>query len=402
VDTLECTSRFAEGKETGPMAVLHLFDSPLTMVKPYESYMGVLTIPRRVADAAADASLLLDYRTPRKLLVEAIEKAYPGIRREHIHVWTLRGKSREKRLGELWSEWTALGAHLVEDGWKAPSGLGMFTDSGTYAPTFLVGSWKDEGGETHVFLCDGYAASAEAVQAASLSEVLDVDATMTVFSPTFDLSCEKESRLMKLDPAAPDFAEAVRAIIGMDEGNDESVASYAAAIEEARASNIPLGGRSLHTDDFLPAKDWSVLASIGYMCDDPYTGIEGVEKVSDGVYRVTALLATRQASSRITFTFRLMEPFDQARHVFSPLLVRFLSGVDHTRRAVKISDSGRIRNELQTMFSQALEFRGEMFRVDFDRIDERVMPRDQQQKVRDVLRWYQETHPVWFEWLQIV
>ena len=69
---------------------------------------------------------------------------------------------------------------------------------------------------------------------------------------------------------------------------------------------------------------------------------------------------------------------------------------------MKISDSGRIRNELQTMFSQALEFRGEMFRVDFDRIDERVMPRDQQQKVREVLRWYQETHPVWFEWLQIV
>jgi hypothetical protein len=402
VDTLECTSRFAEGKETGPMAVLHLFDSPLTMVRPYESYMGMLTIPRRVADAAADASLLLDYRTPRKLVVEAIEKAYPGIRREHIHVWTLRGKSREKRLAELWNEWTSLGAHLVEDGWKAPSGLGMFTDSGTYAPTFLVGSWNDEAGETHVFLCDGYAASAEAVQAASLSEVLDVDATMTVFSSTFDLSCEKESRLMKLDPAAADFAASVREIIGMDEGNDESVKSYAAAIEEARASNVPLGGRVLHADDFLPAKDWSVLASIGYMCDDPYTGIEGVEKVSDGVYRVTALLATRQASSRITFTFRLMESFDQTRHVFSPLLVRFLSGVDHTRRAVKISDSGRIRNELQTMFSQALEFRGDMFRVDFDRIDERVMARDQQQKVREVLRWYQETHPVWFEWLQIV
>ncbi|MCA1732336.1 MAG: hypothetical protein LC732_01895, partial [Acidobacteria bacterium] len=402
VDTLECTSRFAEGKQTGPMAILHLFDSPLTMARPYESYMGMLTIPRRVANAAADASLLLDYRTPRKLVVEAIEKAYPGIRREHIHVWTLRGKSREKRLGELWSEWTSLGAHLVEDGWKAPSGLEMFTDSGTYAPTFLVGSWNDEAGETHVFLCDGYAASAEAVQAASLSEVLDVDATMTVFSSTFDLSCEKESRLMKLDPAAPDFAASVREIIGMDEGNDESVKSYAAAIEDARASNVPLGGRVLHADDFLPAKDWSVLASIGYMCDDPYTGIEGVEKVAEGVYRVTALLATREASSRITFTFRLMESFGEARHVFSPLLVRFLSGIDHTRRAVKISDSGRIRNELQTMFSQALEFRGDMFRVDFDRIDERVMPRDQQQKVREVLRWYQETHPVWFEWLQIV
>ena len=55
------------------------------------------------------------------------------------------------RLGALWEEWSALGAHLVEDGWLAPSGLPVFTDSGTYAPTFLVGSWRDDEGATHVF-----------------------------------------------------------------------------------------------------------------------------------------------------------------------------------------------------------------------------------------------------------
>src|SRR5512146_1990725 len=97
VDTLENTSRFAEGKTTGPMAVFHLFDAPLTMSRPYESYMGCLTIPRRVAEAAERASVLLDYRTPRRQLVECIEAAYPGIRREHIHVWTLAGKSRVAR-----------------------------------------------------------------------------------------------------------------------------------------------------------------------------------------------------------------------------------------------------------------------------------------------------------------
>src|ERR687891_687453 len=57
-------------------------------------------------------------------------------RREHIQVWTLRGKSRRHRLGRLWEEWEKLGVHLVEDGWRAPSGLEVFTDSGTYAPTF--------------------------------------------------------------------------------------------------------------------------------------------------------------------------------------------------------------------------------------------------------------------------
>ena len=186
VDTLENTSRFAEGKATGPMSVFHLFDSPLVLSRPYESYMGCLTVPRRVADAANRASLLLNYRTPRAEVTRAIESAYPGVKRGNIHVWTLRGEARVGRLGKLWEEWTALGVHLVEEGWKAPSGLEVFTDSGTYAPTFLIGSWTDEAGEVHVFLCDGYAATAEAMQAASLAEVLDVDASMSLFSPGFD------------------------------------------------------------------------------------------------------------------------------------------------------------------------------------------------------------------------
>lgn len=40
-----------------------------------------------------------------------------------------------------------------------------------------------------------------------------------------------------------------------------------------------------------------------------------------------------------------------------------MSGVDHTTRPVKISDSGRNRNELQTMLSQALEYDDEIVRV---------------------------------------
>lgn len=400
VDTLENTSRFAEGKITGPMAVFHLFDSPLKMARPYESYMGCLTVPRAVAEAADHASILLDYQTPRRKLTECIEAAYPGIRRENIHVWTLRGKSRAARLGNLWKEWEELGAHIIDDGWKAPSGIEVFTDSGTYAPTFLVGSWKDDAGATHVFLCDGYAASAEAMQAASLCEVLDVDASMEVFSSIFELPCDAEGKLMRLGRNDPDFAKNVSQLFGreLDAGK---IATYSEAIAEAELSNIPLRKRVLRADDFLPEKDWSVLASIGYMCDDPYTGAPGVTQVADDVYRVTTVLATRQAQSRITFTFRLMEPFDRARQVFSPLLVRFLSGVDHTTRPVKISDSGRIRNELQTMFSQALEHDGETIRVHFDRVDEQVMPREKKEKIADVLRWYKREHPVWFEWLDL-
>jgi hypothetical protein len=96
-----------------------------------------------------------------------------------------------------------------------------------------------------------------------------------------------------------------------------------------------------------------------------------------------------------------MAPFEEMRLVFSPLLVRFLSGVDHTRRPVKISDSGRIRNELQTMFSQGLEHDGETIRVFFDRIDDSVMPPKDREAIRKVLEWYKENYPVWFGWLQI-
>ncbi len=401
VDTLENTSRFAEGKTTGPMAVLHLFDSPLVFARPYESYMGCLTVPRRVAEAADRASLLLDYRTPRAQVVRAIEAAYPGVRRGNVHVWTLRGKSRLGRLGELWEEWKALGVHLVEDGWKAPSGLPVFTDSGTYAPTFLIGSWADAAGETHVFLSDGYAATAEAMQAASLAEVLDVDASMALFSPAFEFPCGAEGRVMALDPEKPDFAQRMREALGGRDVDAGRVVSYQEAIREARDSNVPTSRPVLRPGDFVPAKEWRVLASTGYVCDDPYTGTAGVARVEDGVYRVTTRLAAHEASSRITFTFRLMEPLERMRHVFSPLLVRFLSGVDHTTRPVKISDSGRIRNELQTMFPQALEHDGDVMRLHFNRLDEKVVPRERQETIRRVLEWYRENHPVWFHWLEI-
>jgi hypothetical protein len=402
VDTLENTSRFAEGKETGPMAVFHLFDSPLRVAKPYESYMGSLTVPRRVAEAAERDSILLDYRTPREQVARAVELTYPGVKRSNVHVWTLRGKSRVARLGALWAEWQAAGVHLVEDGWKAPSGLAVFTDSGTYAPTFLVGSWKDAAGETHVFLCDGYAATAEAMQASSLSEVLEIDCSMAMFSPSFELPCAEEARLMRLDPHAADFAAQVRALFGGREVEAGKVAAFREAVEDAVASNMPTGKRVLHADDFLPEKDWRVLSCLGYMCDDPYSGAKGITQVADGVYKVTTLLATHQASARVTFTFRLMEPLAEARHVFSPLLVRFLSGVDHTRRPVKISDSGRLRNELQTMLSQALEHDGEKMIVHWDRVDDKVMPKDKQAAIRKVLEWYKTHHPVWFEWLEVV
>jgi hypothetical protein len=87
--------------------------------------------------------------------------------------------------------------------------------------------------------------------------------------------------------------------------------------------------------------------------------------------------------------------------VFSPLLVRFMSGADWKTRAVKVSDSGRIRNELQTLVSQALEYDGDSILVHWDRVDEKVLPKDKQAVIRQVLEWYKANHPVWFSWLKM-
>lgn len=401
VDTLENTSRFAEGKPTGPMTIIHLFDQPLTVTRPYEAYFGTLTVPRPVALAAEAQSVVLDWATPRKLVLELIQATYPGVKPGNVHVWTLGGKSRVKRLEHLWNEWKALGVHLVEDGWVSPTGIPVFTDSGTYAPTALVKSWKDASGETHVFLCDGYAATAEAMQSASLSEVLDVDSTMTVLSPTFDLPHDQEHALMRLDADAPDFAAQVAKVVGADTATAGLVKHYRDAIREAEESNVPTQRRSLKATDFVPGKKWSVLACTGAICDDPYTGMKGVEDLGGGRFRVTTQLATHAASSRITFVLKLKDSLDESKLVFSPLLVRFMSGEDFKARPVKISDSGRIRNELQTLISQALEFEGDRIKVHFERIDEKVLPKASQDVIRNVLHWYKKEHPVWFDWLEL-
>jgi len=401
VDTLENTSRFAKGEELGPMTVLHLFDQPLVVTRPYEAYMGALTIPQAVVRTAEEQSIHVDLLSPRKKLVEAIELALPGVRREHIHVWTLGGKSRATRLGHLWEEWRALGVHLVEEGWTSPSGLPSFTESGTYAPTYLVGVWKDENGDPHLFLCDGYAASAEALQAASLSEALDVDVSMALYSPKFERPMEDEHRLMRLDPEAPSFAANLSRLLGEQETSPDRVEYYRACLRERVAANLPSGRRVVRADDFFPEKNWRVLATTGYIGQDPYTGLPGVTKIQDDTYEVTTQLATRGAALVVRFVFRFLEPLDQTRLIFSPLLERFIAGEDYRTRAVKVSDSGRIRNELQTLCSQALEYRDHRIRIHFDRIDDQVILPDKKRLIREVLGWYKQNHPVWFSWLEI-
>ncbi len=403
IDTLENTTLFAKGHPEGPLTVLHLFDQPLRVTRPYEGYMGTLTLPRRVVEEAAERSILIDYLTPRNLVMTAIQAAYPDVPRRNVHVWTLGGKPREPRIGALWKTWRDLGAHLVEDGWPLPTGHKAFTESGTYAPTYMVGDYTVDN-ERHVFILDGYAASAEAIQAASLDPVLDLHTSMCLFSSKFKFSYDRERKVMKLDPEAPDFPERLTQALGspLDEN---LIKAYQNSIRNARDADMPLGPRVLQIDDFVPRKEWRVLAAAGYMLPDPYTGSPGVERVIDPdepnpIYAVTTRVATRKGILETRVSLRFQETHEQMRLVFSPLLDRFYQGQDYTQRAVKISDSGRIRNELQTLMSEALEYlEDNRIKVHFDRVDPEVIPRDKLDLIQKVLRWYKQNHPTWFSWL---
>jgi len=402
IDTLENTSRFAEGKITGPLTVLHLFNQPLHIVKPYEGYMGNLFLPIDVVRKAEENSVLLDFMTPRSKVVEVIESAYPGIQRNNIHVWTLGGKSRTHRLGWLWKQWDEAGVHLVEAGWTLPSGMEAFIDSGTYAPTYLIGAWQDNSGQTHLLLADGYAASAEAMQAVSLGPALDVEGTLVTFTSKFELPIEKERYVMRLDTKSPDFPTNLEAIFETSL-EPEKIEAYREMVEEAREAGIPSTRRVVRADDFFPEKQWDVTALSGYMCDDPYSGAPGVEVLGDGVYRVTSRIATPRGDKQISLTFRLMESAEIQRLVFNPLLIRFINGEDFRTRPVRISDSGRIRNELQTLCSEALEYKRDgHIHVRFDRIPAEVISLDDQKILREVLSWYKQHHPYWFNWLELI
>lgn len=425
VDTLENTSRFAKGSPTGPMAVLHVFDQPLKVAQPYEGYMGMLTLPAAVVDHAEERSRLLNYLTPRVAVMEAILATYPDLEADRVHVWTLGGPSREGRLGRLWQTWRELGAHVVEDGWIfPPTGQPVFTESGTYAPTFRVGRFHDEEGRAHLFILDGYAASAEALQSASLDPVTDSRTSLCLFSSRFLAPHDREPLLMRLDPGADDFRERFEGLWRGEHGDPAPadgdghavaeggggssdakdappppVQEYVASIQEARAACIPTGVRTFSADDLFPNKEWAVLALASAMLPDPYTGMDGVEEIAEDTFRVTTRVSTRRRMVDVTLAFRLMETRDEMRMAFSPLLDRFYAGQDYRTRPVRVSDSGRIRNELQTLCAEAIEYLpGERMRIHLDRLDDAVLPPDKKQLIREVLAWYRENHPVWFGW----
>ena len=51
------------------------------------------------------------------------------------------------------------------------------------------------------------------------------------------------------------------------------------SIRLAREAGIPLDRHVLRVGDLFPNKRWRVLALMGYMLPDPYSGVPGVEEI---------------------------------------------------------------------------------------------------------------------------
>ncbi len=370
IDTLENTTRFTRGDPTGPMVVLHIFDQPLALTSPYESYMGVLTIPKRVVSVAGERSLAINYLTPRKLILEAIREAYPSIPPENVHVWTLGGPTRANRIGKLWDEWRALGVNIVPDGWRFPDAGATFSESGTYAPVYRVGTFDN--GE-RLFLIDGYAASAEAIQAASLDPVRDLHTSLCLFTPEFTRPYDEDLRIMRLDP--------------------EQAGPYREMILDAHNANIPAGQRTFTVDDFFPNKRWRCLALSAPMLTDPYTNLPGIQPVEGepDTYRVTVRLGERV----IVLTIALELPDEESKTVFYPLLDRLYEDPSLLhRRPLKSSDIGRILNELRTWsWNSVIRLPDASIRIDLSNVDEAVIPTDKKALILQVLDHYRRRHP---------
>jgi hypothetical protein len=144
------------------------------------------------------------------------------------------------------------------------------------------------------------------------------------------------------------------------------------------------------------------MAISGYMLPDPYSGASGIRRLDENTYKVTVRLSTTRGDQRTHFTLRLLETLAKSRLIFNPLLNRFMRGEDYRERRVTISDSGRIRNELQTLCTEALEYTGEnCIKLHFGLIPEDVIPLPDQAKLREILEWYKTNHPIWFKWLEL-
>ena len=396
VDTLENTSRFAEGKATGPDGGLPPLRLAAHRLAPVRVVHG---LPHRAAARGRGRrarSLLLDYRDAAREVTRGDRSDLPRHQREqHPRLDAAAARAAPGGSASCGRSGRRSACTSSRTAGRRPSGLRGLHRLGHLRAD--VPGRELEGRrrrDTHVFLCDGYAATAEAMQAASLvrgARRRRIDGALLAAASS--CPCERRGPAHAARPRRARLRAAARERVrraGRRRGAGRS--SYAEAIREADGlQRAARASRVLRADDFLPEKNWRRARVRPATCATTRTPARaGVDAASPtSVYRVTTRLATREASSPHHVHVPAAWSRSSRRATSSARCSSASCRAWTTRRApVKISDSGRIRNELQTMFSQALEHDGDRIRVHFDRIDEKVMPKESQRAIRDVLEWY--------------
>ena len=287
------------------------------VARPYEGYIGYADAPaRRSSTPASERSVLIDFLTPRRLVMEAIRTTYPGIEPGNVHVWTLGGPSRAPH---------RLAVGRVARARRAP-GRGRLASSrrgigGVHRVRHLRADvprrpFTGPDGEPHLFIIDGYAASAEAIQAASLDPVLGNQTSMCLFSSQLrGLRTTASGTLMQLDPDDAGFAQRLAEHRSAASATPGGRSQTTAGSSATRADAGPAAGQARRStaDDFFPKKEWRRAWRWPATCSPtPTPAAPGVEQV-----RRAGSTASPRApppstgSSRSPLTLRLMETFDR-------------------------------------------------------------------------------------------
>lgn len=105
-------------------------------------------------------------------------------------------------------------------------------------------------------MVDGYAVSAEAMQAASLSGILGLNVSLAVFSSKFKLPYDKDAAAMKLDPQDNNFGTRLEQDLFETDVPPEMIEIYRNSIMEAKNAEISLKPRTINAGNLIAAKKW--------------------------------------------------------------------------------------------------------------------------------------------------
>jgi len=367
-DPLEGTSRFAEGKETGSMVTIALFNQLLKIRNKYEAYIHGGIWPAQVANYIKNnPDAYIDVSSTPKEIVDLLVKVF-NIKPERIISWGLRGESRKHRVARGEKEYQELGINLLSDTDVLYTGHKAVTDSGSMTPFSLVvyTSYEFEKDNRAVFTLREYGASAETLMTLFKAYLLGMQASGQMLSSLYKLPTSLEAKIFAVEP--PDtffhatsldfYFEKLKKVAAGDPAFEnftkEMALEYAQDYHMAKKAGYPVGKPFTITDIATQPEDLDGMAVDSFISTDAYSNLSGVKKVGEDTYEVSTRAYLKSGIKDVVLTFKAKNNEEHLKKVFTPLLIRFLKGEDYQNRRIKYRDYGRIKNELLESYAEGV------------------------------------------------